>query len=285
MAASPPVIAVSSWSLHRTLGLTWWDSPAAPAARKEAYGKGSLAILDLPAAVARHGILKLQLCHFHVADMSRSWLGEFRAACAEAEVTLTMLLIDDADISDPVNHKRDVAWIDRWIDIAAELGAQSARLVAGKQKPTPAALDLSIAGLHDLSRHALSVGVKPVTENWHDLLAGALEVHYVLDRVDGLGLLADFGNWKGDWKYDALADILPRADDTHAKCSFGGVVDAPGSMDAVDYGRCVDLADDAGFAGPYTLIYDGPDADEWAGVAAEETFIRDRLAARARRIA
>jgi len=285
MAAAPPVIAVSSWSLHRTLGLTWWDSPVAPAARKEAWGKGSLAVLDLPTAVARHGIRKLQLCHFHVEDTGHGWLGEFRAACAEAQVTLTMLLIDDADISDPANSKRDVAWINRWIDIAAELGAQSARLVAGKQKPTTAALDLSVASLRDLSRHAISVGVKPVTENWHDLTAGALEVHYLLDRVEGLGLLADFGNWKGDWKYDALADILPRADDTHAKCGFAGPVGAPASMDSTDYGRCVDLADDAGFAGPYTLIYDGPDADEWAGIAAEDAFIRDRLAGRARRIA
>ena len=284
-APRDPVIAVSSWSLHRTIGLTWWETPAAIAVEKEAYGPGTTPILELPAAVAGHGIHNLQLCHFHVADPGRSWLGEFRAACREAGVTLTMLLIDDADISDPANHKRDVAWINRWIDIAAEIGALSARVVAGKQKPAPETLALAVAGLSEAVRHGDSVKVRIVTENWHDLLAGAREVNHVLDTVPGLGLLADFGNWKGDWKYDALAAILPRAEDTHAKCGFSGPVSAPGSLDAADYGRCVAIADDAGYRGPYTLIYDGPDADEWAGIAAEAAFIRSTLAGRNRRIA
>lgn len=284
-APRDPVIAVSSWSLHRTIGLSWWETPADAGARKEAWGPGTTAILDIPAAVARHGIHNLQLCHFHVADRGRSWLGEFRAACREAGVTLTMLLIDDADISDAVNHKRDVAWINRWIDVAAEIGALSARVVAGKQKPTPATLALSVAGLKEAVRHGESVKVRIVTENWHDLLSGPREVNHVLDAVPGLGLLADFGNWKGDWKYDALAQIMPRAEDTHAKCGFGGPVAAPGSLDAADYGRCVVIADDAGYDGPYTLIYDGPDADEWAGIAAEADFVRSVLAGRSRRIA
>jgi sugar phosphate isomerase/epimerase len=283
--AREPVIAVSSWSLHRTIGLTWWESPSAMAARKEAYGPGSLAILDLPAAVARHGIHNLQLCHFHVADRGRSWLGEFRAACRDAGVTLTMLLIDDADISDPASHKRDVAWINRWIDVAAEIGALSARVVAGKQKPTPETLALAVAGLKETVSHGDSVKVRVVTENWHDLLAGQREVNHVLDAVPNLGLLADFGNWRGDWKYDALAAIMPRACDTHAKCGFRGAVSAPGSLDGADYSRCVAIADDAGYDGPYTLIYDGPDADEWAGITAEAAFVRSTLAGRNRRIA
>jgi hypothetical protein len=196
-----------------------------------------------------------------------------------------MLLIDDADISDSASHKRDVAWINRWIDVAAEIGALSARVVAGKQKPTPETLALSVAGLKEAVRHGDSVKVRIVTENWHDLLASQREVNHVLDAVPGLGLLADFGNWKGDWKYDGLAAIMPRADDTHAKCGFSGPVSVSGSLDAADYGRCVAIADDAGYDGPYTLIYDGPDADEWAGIAAEAAFIRSTLAGRNRRIA
>ena len=97
-AARIPTIAVSSWSVHRTIGLSWWDSPNAPAERKEAWGAGDLAILDLPAAAARHGIRQLHLCHFHVESRDQPWLGEFRAALADAGVTLSMLLIDDGDI-------------------------------------------------------------------------------------------------------------------------------------------------------------------------------------------
>ena len=83
MRRRSPTIAVSSWSLHRTIGLSWWDLPAAPATQKAEWGPGSVGILDLPATVARHGIDRLQLCHFHVASLDRIWLREFRAAVAD----------------------------------------------------------------------------------------------------------------------------------------------------------------------------------------------------------
>ncbi len=95
-ARCSPTIAVSSWSLHRAIGLTWWDSPANAAVEKETYGPGTIAVLELPAEVASHGIRKLQLCHFHVPSRDKSWLGEFRAALADTGVTLTTFLIDGA---------------------------------------------------------------------------------------------------------------------------------------------------------------------------------------------
>ena len=267
-----PVIAVSSWSLHRTIGLTWWESPSAPAVEKQAYGPGTIDILDIPAAIASHGITRLQVCHFHVAKRDKSWLDEFRAALAEAGVTLQTLLIDDGDITDPVNHGRDIAWVGGWIDTAAALGAESARVVAGKQKPAMGALALSVAGLKELTRRGKAAGVRVITENWFDLLATPVAVGHVLDGVgDDLGFLADFGNWKGPTKYADLAAIMLRAEDTHAKASFSG----PGIMDTADYGQCVAAAMNAGYDGPYTLIYDGPGDDEWAGIAMERQFIQD----------
>ena len=38
-------------------------------------------------------------------------------------------------------------------------------------------------------------------------------------------------------------------------------------MDALDFGRCLDAAVAAGYAGPYTLIYESPDDDEWRALA------------------
>lgn len=35
----------------------------------------------------------------------------------------------------------------------------------------------------------------------------------------------------------------------------------------------------ADYAGPSTLIYDGPGDDEWAGIDTERRFVEDRLAA------
>jgi sugar phosphate isomerase/epimerase len=270
-----PVIAVSSWSLHRAIGRAWWDAPDGADADKPAWGAGTLPILDLPAAVARHGIRRLQLCHFHVAHRERSWLEEFRAALADAGVMLQTLLIDDGDITHPADHRRHVDWNAVWIERAAILGARSARVVAGKQPPTADTIGRAASGLAELAAVGRSLGVRIVTENWHALLSTPAAVHAVMDRVgDDLGLLADFGNWSGPNKYADLASILPRAEDTHAKAAFS----APGVMDVDDYGRCVDLAAAAGYDGPYTLIYDGPGDDEWAGIAEEATFVRQRLA-------
>ena len=274
-AGGTPTIAVSSWSLHRTIGLSWWDSPAAPAVRKEAWGPGRLAILDLPAAATRHGSRQLHLCHFHVESRDGFWLSEFRAALADADVTLSMLLIDDGDIAHPEDHARDVAWVGSWIDTAAALGARSARVVAGKQRPSPEALRLSAANLGMLARRGKSGGVRIATENWLDLTPGPDEIEYLLDAVgDDLDLLADFGNWKAPSKFDDLERILARAEDTHAKASFP----SPGVIDADDFGRCLTACDAAGYAGPYTLIYEGADADEWAAIEAEKRFVEDSFA-------
>lgn len=83
-----------------------------------------------------------------------------------------------------------------------------------------------------------------------------------------LGLLADFGNWKGPDKYRRLETILSRAADTHAKADF-----SEAGMDAEDFRRCLAACAAAGYAGPFTLIYDGPSDDEWAGLATERAFI------------
>jgi sugar phosphate isomerase/epimerase len=276
VADRDPTVAVSSWSLHRTIGLSWWESPDRPAARAETWGTGTLPILDLPAAVAARGIRRLHLCHFHVESRDPGWTDEFRGALRDAGVRLSMLLIDDGDIAHPTEHARHVAWVGGLIVTAAALGAESARVIAGKQRPTPEALALSARGLRQLSAEGRSLGVRIVTENWLDLTPGPDEIDYLMDSVgDDLGLLADFGNWSGPAKYTDLARVLPRAEDVHAKASFS----PGGAIDAKDFGRCIDLAVAAGYDGPYTLIFDAAKPDEWAGIETERRFLLDRVSA------
>lgn len=269
-----PTLAVSSWSVHRTLGVAWWDSPEGRSGRTETWGPGSLDILDLPAAAAVHGIHQIHLCHFHVADRGSNWLAAFRERLDAAGVVLSMLLIDDGDLTDAANHDATRAWIGGWIDTAAELGARSARVVAGKQKATPETLALACDGLGAMARRGRDAGVRVVTENWLDLLSEPDAVETVMGRVEGLGFLADFGNWSGPQKYDDLARIMRFAEDTHAKATFSD----DGVMDDVDFRRCLDVCAGAGYSGPYTLIYEGRSADEWAAIDTEADFVRDHFA-------
>lgn len=271
--------AVSSWSVHRLLGMTHphdLESHAVPPAQPT-FGPGSITLLDLPAQVAANGLKRLEICSFHFPSRERAYLAELKHALASAGVRLQTLLIEAGDLSNPATATRDLDWIAGWVEVANEIGAEHARVIAGKQKPTPEALALSARGLNELARRNAGSPVKLVTENWFDLLSAPGHVNRLLDVTEGrIGLNGDFGNWSAPGKYDALAQIFGRASLCHAKASF-----AAGAIDADDYGRCVDVAEAAGYEGPYTLIFDSESPGEWEGVAIERALIRDRLAAAA----
>ena len=269
--------AVSSWSLHRRLGVTHphdLDSDRIGPA-EETYGPGAISLLDLPGETAGNGISRLEICSFHLPSRDGAYLAELKSALATAGVRQQTLLIEAGDLSDPRTATRDAGWISGWVDVANELAAENARIIAGKQKPTKAALDLAADGLRRIAERNAGSPVKLVTENWFDLLSNPQDVHYLLEKTDGkIGLNGDFGNWTGTAKYEALSQIFGDATLCHAKAGFSA-----GAIDAEDYGRCVDVAERAGYAGPYTLIFDSDEPGEWVGVAIERAFIRERLGA------
>jgi len=268
--------AISTWSLHRTLGRPPITGPGHPAAWQTTphpSGTAPLSLLELPAKLAAFGIYKLEICHFHLPTCDPAYLAQLRAALADAGVTLWQLLIDGGDLTDPIHGERDLAWIQEWLTVAATLGATRARVSAGKGEPTAANLATSRRALTRLAAYAAARGVRLMTENWQNLLSTPTAVLTVLDGLDEIGLLADFGNWSGPTKYADLATILPRAESTHAKAYFNQA----GQLDQNDYEQCLALCRQAGFTGPYSLIYDGANADEWAGLQAEKAVITPYL--------
>lgn len=271
MAQSADRIAVSTWSLHRLLGTTYPHdlTTSAIGPGEDTYGEGSESLLGLPSVLANHGYHRLEVVSFHMRSRDSIYLAEFKDQLRVSEVTLQTLLIDAGDITHPENGARDEAWIAGWIEVASELGAENARIIAGKQKPTRANIDHSVAALKRLAAGNAGSSVRLVTENWFDLLSTPETVHEVLDRLEGqVGLLGDFGNWGGESKYEDLASIFARAELCHAKASF-----AHGQLDEADYGACVGAAEEAGYKGPYTLIFDADQPHEWAGLALERDFI------------
>lgn len=264
-------ISVSTWSLHRTLGRPPGYGPGQSIPPRPSDG---LPLLDLPSKLAAFGIHTLEICHFHLASREPAYLAEMRAALDASGIELWSLLVDGGDITDPEQGRRDEAWIAGWLEVAAALGAKNARVIAGKADPSPAATARSIAGLRVLAHTAQTQGVRLMTENWLGLMDSPGQVLTVLDALGGdLGLCADFGNWRGAGKYDDLALIMDRAESCHAKCHF----DANGVMDRDDFVRCLDLSAAADFEGPYTLIYDGPDPDEWRHLEMERQVVQPYL--------
>ena len=268
-------IAVSTWSLHRHLGTTYPHDldTLAVGPVEETYGEGTESLLDIPSAVANRGIKRLEIVSFHIPSRDPIYIGELRAALDIVDVELQTLLIDAGDISNPLTSKRDTAWIASWIETANILGAKHARVIAGKQKPTRDALDLSVKALTSLADGNAGSATRLMIENWFDLLAEPAHVHFLLDKLDGrVGLNGDFGNWGGPTKYADLQSIFGRAELCHAKANF-----IDGDLDEADYGNCIAAAETAGYKGPYTLIFDSEIPNEWAGIAAERDFVLTRI--------
>ena len=272
---STPRLSVSTWSLHRQLGKPGFTGPAHDMQIPlETHNQGPISLLELPARVAEFGIHTLEICHFHLPSVEKSYLAELRAALTDADVELFSVLIDDGDITHPSDAARDIAWIEKWIDIAGELGAKCARVIGGKADPSAETVAQSRDVLSQLTERADTAGIRLMSENWFSIFSTPENVNTILDGLDGkVGLCLDFGNWRGDTKYEDLAAIASRAESCHTKAHFA----APREMDKEDYVQCLELAQEAGFAGPHTLIYDGPGDDEWEGLALEREVVNPYL--------
>jgi Xylose isomerase-like TIM barrel len=272
----PPLIAVSTWSLHNLLGVTYANGPGVtPTGIAEpTFGPGAVTLMELPEALAMRGYFRVEICHFNLASQDPAYLSKIRRAFESARVVIQTLLIDDGDITNPETRERDLAWTAAWIETAALLGAENARVIAGKMKPTPNALALSVDGLKAMAALGKARGVRIVTENWFDTLSTPQAVHHVLDAAGpDLGFLADTGNWGGPSKYADLQSIFARAELCHAKTDFGpGLV-----IDAEDFRQCIKAALDAKYKGPFTLIF-ASEGDEWAGLGAERAFVLGQYA-------
>lgn len=259
--------SVSSWSLHRTLGQFVAPDSAVDGGpcREGPNDPRGLALLDLPDALKRHGYDAVHICHFHLPSRSPEYLKELRSALGDANIALDTLLIDDGDLTSPEADQVE-AWLGEWLDVAIAVGATRARLMGGQAKPT---LDVIRACASRLARLAEQhPEVRITIENWAGVLRDADAVQAMLRETGAdVGLLIDLGNWRGANKYDELERIAPLAESCHAKCHFNGA-----GPDADDYLRGLQILKDAGYEGALTLIYDGPDDDEWTMLEIEDAL-------------
>jgi len=189
-------------------------------------------------------------------------------------VTFYSLLIDTGDITHPNEKQRedDLDLIRHWIDVAGQCGALQARVIAGDAVVSDEAIALSAKNLGILAEYAQMRGVKVSTENFKKLTQRAAPLLEIINRCPSeLALCADYGNFKGQTKYDDLAAILPTATTIHAKGDY-----VNGALDKTDFGQCMHLATSANFEGPYVLIF-SDDGEEWPYLQALKNDIQTYL--------
>lgn len=263
-----PNLSVSTWSLHRNLGpLRWtvWDDEQNEQIVEIKAQPETIKLLDLPEKLASKGFDMIEICHFHFPSTDSEYLSELRNACKRANITFHTLLLDYGDIStnDPIRREKDLEFIQNWIDIAATVGAERIRVIAGDSSPDDSeALERSIQNLNKLALYATDRGVRIVIENFRALTSKADNCIKIFKNSDtSIRMITDFGNFKGDDKYEELATILPYSDSVHAKANF----DSDGLPDIEEFRTCLDLLVDTNYNGSITLIYDGP-GDMWEGI-------------------
>jgi sugar phosphate isomerase/epimerase len=258
--------AVSTWSLHRTLGRP--EGEGEDVASVASTAPGAMSLLELPAALRERGYDSVQLLYPHLESRDPAYLAELRAALDASNIALEAMLIGAGDLTGPDADAAE-ATIGAWLDVAAALGATRARTAAGKAEPTPETIRASATRLRRLA--ARQPDVRLVTENWWGMLPDADAVLALLEETgDAVGFLIDLDNWRGPDKHEQLARVAPRAETCHAKCRF--TADGP---DAEDFRRSLGVLKDAGYDGPLALIYDGPDDDEWGCLDVEYGIVTE----------
>lgn len=260
--------SLTTWSLHRNLGpLRWtsWDAENQTQRTEMEVQPETSTLLELPSVLTERGFAAANVCHFHLPDTGKAYLRSLRQSFESSGVRLFTLLLDYGDISSSDRKRRetDLAWLKRWIDNAAAVGAERVRVIAGEAKPDdPEALRRSADGLRELCDYAAPRGIRVVTENFRSLTSTAENCLFLMDACgDRLGLIADFGNFSGSGKLEALSRIVPHAEEIHAKAK----VDDAGLPDAKEFQACLDIMRKSDFDGPITIVYDGP-GDMWEGI-------------------
>ena len=254
-----PELSISTWSLHRALGKAWYDRTADGFVNRNA-DVGRVQLIDVPGEVASHGIHQLEICHFHFPTTDGVFIADLRAELDRHGVSLYSILIDAWDIThpDPEQCRRDMSEIRRWIYVASACGAANVRVIAGEAEPSAESIARSTENLLQLSDYARGCGVRVMTENFKRLTQRAAPLLEILNRCDGkIGLCTDFGNFKGEHKFDDLATVLPFADSIHTKADYEN-----GAMVRDRFLACLDLTRKANFSGCYTLIFQDP-GEEW----------------------
>ena len=73
MPADPPTLAVSSWSVHRAIGVSYPNAPGSdgPAGPEPTWGPGAMPLVDVPAALARLGITRMESVRSTSPGMTR----------------------------------------------------------------------------------------------------------------------------------------------------------------------------------------------------------------------
>lgn len=299
----PDTIAVSSYSLRQCLGPIRvamrgpdgqpssfvWDQPQ------------TMTLLEFPHAVREHlGLDAVEICQFHIPERTPDYIAMLKQALRDANIQLLNMPIDVGNISDanPDYRAEDLAEIERWMQVASELGSRMVRVNASAPlaAAAPAPLEVTIDSYRQLARTARSLGLDLLVENHGGITADPEVIVALVEGVgrDALKVLVDIGNFEPLLSmqmaaiqgketpdvdvaplYDKIARIAPYAHLVHAKTHGFDAAGRPLHLDVV---RALRVVRDAGFTGPISLEYEGNTGDPWENTRRTRALVEQAFA-------
>ena len=267
-AAPPPSkldrIGVSSRSFH-----SLFDAPGAVPATGE-----RLVLLDFPQMIAdRYRIHNLELAASHFASIEPAYIIELKSDLLASHSRVINLTVDVGDIkaggglSDPAASVRDkaIGAAKDWIDVARQAGARSVSCDPGAldSANTPNAL----ASYRLIAAYGRSKGIMVLVESRDPIGPQQVEALPGIVRNLGgafIGALPGFGSFQDDAaRQRALPMLFTYA---HTICRASGLsLDAGGNETAFNFQHCVQIAQNRGFKGIYSVDYQGT-GDPYQGV-------------------
>jgi sugar phosphate isomerase/epimerase len=236
-------VGVSTWSFH-----TFFERDSKDPA------KVLMDVLDFPEMIAdRYHVHAIEIVLPHFADPPPARIAEFKKRLARARSRVVNMPLDfgvlwnKPAISSTDSAERDAAlgMYRGGIDIAQQIGSPTVRCdpgVVNLDDPS-----LTIDAYKQLAAYAGARGIKVVVEN-HGPIAKDPEALVEILKAAGVGSLPDFGNFPDeDTRERGLRALFPLAGDlAHAKLREGQ-----------DFGRCVRIANESGFAGVFSIEASG----------------------------
>lgn len=296
-------LCVSSYSLHRCLGPIRgmfrgpdgqkqpfvWDQPQ------------TMSLLEFPQQVREQlGLDAIEICQFHLPERTPEYIDQLKQAMAEAGVRLINMPIDVGNISDAneTYREEDLAEIESWMRVAAELGSRMVRVNASAPLSGAelAPLEVTIASFRRLAATAESLGLQLLLENHGGITLDPEVIVAIAEAVgpDHLKILVDIGNFEPlisrqmaimqgqqppevdpEPLYASIARIAPYAGLTHAKTHEFDEQGRPLHLDVV---RALRVVRDAGFTGPISIEYEGDTGDPWESTRRTKALVEQAFA-------
>lgn len=244
----------------------------------------SLTTLDYPQfAVEKCGIKALEYFNGFFEDKSgeTAFFQQVRQRCDDLGVENQLMLcrnkrgIDDADAGTRAAAAKDYI---PWLEAAKTLGCHSIRVDCRSQGDADEVLKQAVDGLNQLCEIAKSYQLDIIIENHgnHSSNGAWLARLMKTAKIDNLGTLPDFGNFKDYDRYQGVKETLPWA---RAVCAKIHAFTEDGQAKHTDFAKMIGIIKDSGFKGYIGIEYEGQNPTPLDGVLMAKRLIEQVLAA------